>query len=135
MARSIYLLTCLAALAAASQAQALQLTNRDTAEHKIALTEPSGAQEVVIKPSQVIDGLCKAGCTMKMSDGEEYEFDGNEVVSIEEGLMFLDEPAEGTGAATSGTDDAAASDAGKGATVPEPPAADKSGAAPENKDK
>ena len=108
MTRSVYVLTCLAALAAASQVEALQLTNRDTADHKIALTEPSGAQEVLIKPSQVIDGICKTGCTMKMADGEEYEFDGNEVVSIEEGLMFLDEPADGNSAGSSGPDDASA---------------------------
>jgi hypothetical protein len=127
MARSIYFLACLAALGAATQADALQLTNRDTADHKIALTEPAGTQEVLIKPSQVIDGLCKTGCTMKMSDGEEYEFDGNEVVSIEEGLMFLDEPAEGSSMGTSGPDDAAGSDTEPDATVPEPPAAEKSG--------
>jgi hypothetical protein len=126
MARSTYLLTFLAALAAASQAEALQLTNRDAEEHKIAMTEPAGAQDVLIKPSQVIDGLCKTGCTMKMADGEEYEFDGNEVVSIEEGLMFLDEPAEGSSAGTSGTDDAAAPDADKSATVPDPSGADNS---------
>ena len=34
-----------AAIAVASQAEALQLTNRDTAEHKISLTEPSGARK------------------------------------------------------------------------------------------
>jgi hypothetical protein len=34
-----------------------------------------------------------------MPDGEEYEFDGTEIVSIEEGLMFLDElPDESTDA-------------------------------------
>ena len=120
MARSVYVLTCLAALAVASQAEALQLTNRDTADHKIALTEPAGTQEVQIKPSQVIDGICKAGCTMKMADGEEYEFDGNEVVSIEEGLMFLDEPADGNSAGTSGTDDPAASDAEKSGAAESP---------------
>jgi hypothetical protein len=122
MAQSVYVLTCLVALAVASPAQALQLTNRDTADHKIALTEPAGTQDVQIKPSQVIDGICKAGCTMKMADGEEYEFDGNEVVSIEEGLMFLDEPADANSA---GTDDPAAADA-----APEPPvaAAEKSAA-------
>ena len=111
MARSLYVLMCLAAFAGASQAEALQLTNRDTADHKIAMTEPAGAQEVLIKPSQVIDGICKTGCTMKMADGEEYEFDGNEVVSIEEGLMFLDEPADGNSAASSATDDPAAAEA------------------------
>ena len=123
MTRSVYVLMCLAALAAASQAEALQLTNRDTADHKIALTEPSGTQEVLIKPSQIIDGICKTGCTMKMADGEEYEFDGNEVVSIEEGLMFLDEPVDGNSADTSGTDDPATSDTDKSGAAPESPAA------------
>ncbi len=138
MARSVYLLTILAALAAASQAEALQLTNRDTAEHKIALTEGGSTQDLLIKPSQVIDGICKAGCTMKTPDGEEYEFDGNEVVSIEEGLMFLDEPAEGTGTGAAGdaASDAASPDAEKNATVPEPPAnagTDADTASPEKK--
>ncbi|WP_088348662.1 MULTISPECIES: hypothetical protein [Rhodomicrobium] len=86
----------MAVLIAAPQAHALQLTNRDTAEHKIAVTEKTATQDIVVKPSQVIEGLCPTGCTMKMADGEEYEFDGNEVVSIEEGLMFLDEPSDGT---------------------------------------
>jgi hypothetical protein len=118
MTRSVYVLTCLAALVAASQAEALQLTNRDTAEHKIALTEPVGTQEVLIKPSQVIDGICKTGCTMKMADGEEYEFDGNEVVSIEEGLMFLDEPAEGNSAGSSTDEDPDAEKSGSAADSP-----------------
>lgn len=130
MARSVYFLTAVAAaLTVISQANALQLTNRDTAEHKISLTEPAGTQDVQIKPSQVIDGICKAGCTMKMTDGEEYEFDGNEVVSIEEGLMFLDEPAEGSSIGTSGPDDAIPSaDADQKAAAP-----DQKAAAPDQK--
>lgn len=95
MARSVYAFTCLALLLAAPEADALQLTNRDAADHKIAVTEKAGSREIVVKPAEVVEDLCAAGCTMKMTDGEEYEFDGNEVVSIEEGLMFLDEPAEG----------------------------------------
>jgi hypothetical protein len=89
---------------AAPRAEALQLTNRDTAEHKIAVTEKDSTQDLLVQPSQVVDGICKAGCTMKMADGEEYEFDGNEVVSIEEGLMFLDEPADANSAGSSETD-------------------------------
>lgn len=125
MARSVYFFACFATLAAVSQAQALQLTNRDTADHKVALTEPAGTQELQIKPSQVIDGICKSGCTMKMTDGEEYEFDGNEVVSIEEGLMFLDEPAEGSGVGTSAPDDTAPADADQKAAVPDPSSVEK----------
>jgi len=107
MVRSIYLLTSLIALAAASQAQALQVTNRDAADHKISVTDKSSTQELVVKASQVLDGICTGGCTIKTEDGEEYEFDGNEIVSIEEGLMFLDEPS-----------DAGAPDTGE---VPTPP--------------
>ena len=114
MTRSIYLLTCLIALAAAPRADALQVTNRDAADHKLAVTEKSGTQELTVKASQVLDGICKAGCTIKTQDGEEYEFDGNEVVSIEEGLMFLDEPS-----------DAGAPDTGEVPVAPPDPPAEK----------
>lgn len=80
---------------AASRAEALQITNRDKAEHKLVVTENGAAKDMVLKPSQVLDGFCPKGCTVKTADGEEYDFDGTEVVSIEEGLMFLDEPVEG----------------------------------------
>jgi hypothetical protein len=65
---------------------------------------------------------------MKMTDGEEYEFDGNEVVSIEEGLMFLDEPAEGSSVGTSSPDDAAPAapaETDQKAAVPDPSSAEK----------
>lgn len=107
MARGFFVLTCLAVMAAATEAGALQLTNRDTADHKIAVTEKDKTEEILIKPSQVIDKICNAGCTMKMADGEEYEFDGNEVVSIEEGLMFLDEPGDANSAGTVPAEEAA----------------------------
>lgn len=91
MARSIYVLTlCSAALLAATSANALQLTNRDTADHAIVITENGADQNVVVKPSEVLDGFCLSGCTIKTSDGEEYEFEGTEVVSIEDGVMYLD---------------------------------------------
>ncbi len=85
-------------LAAISPAEALKLTNRDAAEQKMTISENNATREQVLKPAETIDGFCTAGCSIKMQDGEEYEFDGNEVVSIEEGLMFLDEPAQGAAA-------------------------------------
>jgi hypothetical protein len=92
MTRGIYatLLFCVWSLAA-SGADALQITNRDAAEHKLVVTESGTTKDVVLKPSQVLEGICLKGCTVKTADGEEYDFDGTEVVSIEEGLMFLDE--------------------------------------------
>lgn len=95
MTRSFYAITtCFAALLATSQANAMQLTNRDTADYKLVLTERDTTQEMIVKPSEILDSICLKGCTIKMPDGEEYEFDGNEVVSIEEGLMFLDDPSD-----------------------------------------
>ncbi len=79
-------------LAAVSPAQALKLTNRDFTEQTMTIMENNASHDQVLKPSETIEVICNSGCSIKMQDGEEYEFDGNEVVSIEEGLMFLDEP-------------------------------------------
>jgi hypothetical protein len=97
MLRSVAVLTALA-LAAASPAQALKLTNRDATEQKMTIQENSSTREQTLKPAETVDGFCNSGCTIQMQDGEEYEFDGSEVVSIEEGLMFLDEPEQGSAA-------------------------------------
>ena len=77
---------------------ALQVTNRDTSGHKLVVTENDATQELTVQPSEMIEDICNSGCTIKMSDGEEYQFDGTEVVSIEEGLLFLDGPGDGLGA-------------------------------------
>jgi hypothetical protein len=89
-------LIALAAVLAASPAMALKLTNRDATEHQMTIQENSAARQHTLKPSETIEGICGGGCTIKMQNGEEYEFDGNEIVSIEEGLIFLDEPAQGS---------------------------------------
>ena len=91
MPRRLLLVASLS-LAAMSPAEALKLTNRDATEQKLTIQENNGAREQVLKPAETIEGFCNSGCTIKLQDGEEYEFDGNEVVSIEEGLIFLDEP-------------------------------------------
>jgi hypothetical protein len=96
MPQSMILVVVLSVVAF-SPAYALKLTNRDATEQKMTISENTASREQVLKPSETLDGICSAGCTIQMQDGEEYEFDGNEIVSIEEGLMFLDEPAQGQG--------------------------------------
>ena len=86
-----------AAIAASSPAKALKITNHDATVQKMTINENNGSREQTLAPSESIDGFCNGGCSIKMDGGEEYEFDGNEIVSIEEGLMFLDEPAQGSG--------------------------------------
>lgn len=95
MARCMILVMVLS-VAAASSAHALKLTNRDATEKKMTISENSAAREQVLKPAETVDVACSGGCTIQMHDGEEYEFDGNEIVSIEEGLMFLDEQSQGS---------------------------------------
>jgi hypothetical protein len=89
----IQALLAILVLTAVSPAEALKLTNRDPGEQKMVVSENNATREQVLKPAETVDGFCNTGCTIKMQDGEEYEFDGNEIVSIEEGLMFLDDPA------------------------------------------
>jgi hypothetical protein len=48
----------------------------------------------VLKPSQVLEGICEKGCVIRLNDSEndEYELEGSEVVSIEEGYLYYDGP-------------------------------------------
>jgi hypothetical protein len=84
---------------APQSASALQLTNRDTTNYKLIIAELNGGakKELETTPSQIIEDICLKGCTITMPDGQEYEFEGNEIVSIEEGLIFLDGPDDLTG--------------------------------------
>jgi hypothetical protein len=89
-------------LASYSSAYALSVTNRDGTDQKITITEDKKQREETIGPSKTLANFCLAGCVIQLQNGEEYEFDGNEIVSIEEGLMFLDEPSQEDAGETAG---------------------------------
>ncbi len=80
---------------------AVSITNRDDKDHKLTILENDGATSTdhVLKASQVLEGVCKSGCIIRLNDSEEdeYELEGAEVVSIEEGYLYYDgvEPTEG----------------------------------------
>lgn len=86
----------LSALLAVSAQAAVTITNRDDKEQKITVIENNGAKKTdhVMKPNQVLEGICAAGCVIRLNDSEEdeYELDGKEVVSIEEGFLYYDGP-------------------------------------------
>lgn len=94
MIKTLAVLAGLGVFLAPQYAAALQLTNRDTTDHTLVIANLDGGerQELKASPSQVIDDICVKGCTITMPDGQEYEFEGNEIVSIEDGLIFLDGP-------------------------------------------
>ncbi len=76
-----------------SAASAISLTNRDTADQKLIVIEGDTQSERVIKAGEKLE-LCEKSCVIRLPDGEDYEFDGPEIVSLEEGLLFLDNPED-----------------------------------------
>lgn len=85
---------CVAALLWTSTAEAVSVTNRDDKDFKITVIEGDAKQDHVLKPAQVLEGVCQKGCVIRLNDSEndEYELEGSEVVSIEEGYLYYDGP-------------------------------------------
>ena len=75
-------------------AAAVSLTNRDDRDHKVTIIEDDKKQDHTLGPSAVLDGVCHKGCIIRLndSDNDEYELEGTEVVSIEEGYLYYDGP-------------------------------------------
>ena len=78
---------------APSAVPAISLTNRDATDHKLIVIEGDKQSETIIKPGEKLD-LCEKSCVIRLPDGEDYEFEGAEIVSLEEGLLFLDNPED-----------------------------------------
>ena len=89
-----------------SSLASVTLVNRDEKDHKLTVLEDGGTKttEHMLKPSQVLEGICEKGCVIRLNDSEEDEYDlePNDKVSIEEGYLYYDEPAgaqQGSGGA------------------------------------
>ena len=83
-----------AAAFCADVAAAVTLTNRDDRDHKITIVKGASSQEHTVAPAAGLDGSCPNGCVIRLNDSEddEYELEGNEIVSIEEGYLYYDGP-------------------------------------------
>jgi hypothetical protein len=75
-------------------AHAASITNRDDRDHKVTIIEGDTRTDHVIKPSQVLTGVCAKGCTVRLDDEEddEYQLEAEDVVSIEEDSLYYDNP-------------------------------------------
>ena len=86
----------LAMLAGTGASAAVSITNRDDKEHKLTIIEEDGKTKAdhVLKGNGVLENVCKAGCVVRLNDSEEdeYELEGTEVVSIEDGYLYYDGP-------------------------------------------
>ncbi len=94
MSVKMFAACALAALLWTSTASAVSITNRDDKDHKVTVVEGEARRDHSLKPSEVLDGVCQKGCIIRLndSDSDEYELEGSEVVSIEEGYLYYDGP-------------------------------------------
>lgn len=81
----------------ATPAGAISMTNRDDRDHKVTIVEGSARPDHTLAPQGVLEGVCLTGCVIRLNDSEndEYDLEGNEIVSIEEGYLYYDGPEAG----------------------------------------
>lgn len=73
-------------------AHAVSINNRDDKDYKVTIIEGDAKQDHVLKASGAIDAVCMKGCIVRLndSDSDEYELEGPEVVSIEDGYLYYE---------------------------------------------
>lgn len=83
------------AFIAGSVAHASTLTNRDDRDHKVTVIEAKSTKDQVLRPSATLKEICSKGCVVRLNDDDdsEYALNGDEVVAIEDGYLYYDEPA------------------------------------------
>jgi hypothetical protein len=86
-------------------AHAVSVTNRDDKPYKVTVVEGDLKQDHTVAPAGVLQGVCLKGCLIRLGDSQndEYELDGTEIVSIEDGYLYYDGPLAGTEAAPGST--------------------------------
>ena len=79
---------------ATDAALAITVTNRDDKEHKITVIEGEAKKDHALGANAALENICMKGCVVRLNDSEndEYELEGTEVVSIEDGYLYYDGP-------------------------------------------
>jgi hypothetical protein len=75
-------------------ADAASITNRDTKDVKVTISEGETTTEHTIRPTEVLEKVCMSGCIIRLDDGEEdeYEVEAEDIVSVEDGFLYYDGP-------------------------------------------
>jgi hypothetical protein len=73
-------------------AVAANIGNRDDRAHTVTIIEGNGSRDHIVKPKEVLEGVCRKGCLIRLDHKEEdpFELEGSEVTSIEGGLLYDD---------------------------------------------
>ena len=78
----------------ASAAQALTITNKDSEEHRLQVTEGDEepvSHEVSLPSGQTLEDLCPEGCVIALQNGVQESFEGGEAVDIKDGRFEITE--------------------------------------------
>ena len=91
---SLAVFAAFSSLITATPSSAISITNRDDKDHKITVIEGEAKTDHALKAAAVLENLCLKGCVVRLNDSEndEYELEGTEVVSIEDGYLYYDGP-------------------------------------------
>lgn len=75
-------------------ADAASITNRDTKDVKVTISEGETTTEHTIRPTEVLEKVCMSGCVIRLDDNEEdeYEVEAEDIVAIEDGFLYYDGP-------------------------------------------
>ena len=81
-----------AALLMTSAASAVTVANRGDKDVKLTVIEGDAKQDQVLAAGKVLEGVCQKGCIIRLndSDNDEYELEGSESVSVDEGFLYYD---------------------------------------------
>ena len=93
MTRTVLMASAIAALLMTSTASAVTITNRGDKETKLTVIEGASRQDKLLPAGKVVEGVCQKGCIIRLNDSEkdEYELEGSESVSVEEGFLYYDD--------------------------------------------
>ena len=93
-AASLFYFWLVVGLALGSAAHAAKISNHDETEHKLSIAQGEETSVKTIKPQQSLDSLCPKACVVRIDDNDEdeYELDAEDVVAIEDGVMYYDGP-------------------------------------------
>ncbi len=96
MKRSIIGSSILLALLAVVPAKAATITNNEASDQKITVLQGDASELVEFAPGQRIEGVCSSSCTLRLGNGDEFELEPEDVVSIEDGSLFVVPESQGS---------------------------------------
>lgn len=81
----------------ASTASAVSISNREDTAQTLTIIVGDARKSRVIKPEETLDNVCKEGCLLRLNNDvrdDPYELQGSDVVSIEDGELWLEDAGE-----------------------------------------